>query len=315
MSQWQFTPGRAICEPVLCPPAFWNNLYSSATVCAGIFWRIWRFCLICRSGLSWFIPWVMSARSTCRVITEPAGACPFGGTAVRNNPTGVKAGGVGGCWPTSAATQPGGYLLTPRNPPENPRDTVPSEMSSRCVTLTQRGYGNLFIVMRITAAELWPQFNFTRAMIHGALSSNRGGSIRSFRAIGWNLLSYFTRIPRDRRGLVMLAVINQCLTGSGPDVGWACREFFLHGRIRFCGIGCSEWQVNPARWCAPAHEYMSGRSVGGAQHTAKYVQWRQPACVLFKIQQRAEGLAVLPHLSWWAAHWGHHGPEWNTLLS
>lgn len=66
------------------------------------------------SGLSWFIPRVMSARSPCQVITEPAAACPVGALAVRNNPAGVKACGERGCRPTSAATQPGAIFLTPR---------------------------------------------------------------------------------------------------------------------------------------------------------------------------------------------------------
>lgn len=66
-----------------------------------------------------------------------------------------------------------------------------------------------------------PHYNPTEA----ALSDTLG-------ALDGNVFSYFSRIPRNRRGPVMVAVIHQCRTGSGLDGGWAYRQF-SGGTIRF----------------------------------------------------------------------------------
>lgn len=90
----------------------------------------------------------------CEVLSGPCGAgAPRSEiTLLRFNPTGLKM-----LTYIDRYTASQGYLLTPENPPENPPApcrTEPSEMSSHRVTLTKGGYGNVVIVMRITATGL-----------------------------------------------------------------------------------------------------------------------------------------------------------------
>lgn len=59
-----------------------------------------------------------------------------------------------------------------------------------------------------------------------------GGSIPHYNSHGQEFVFLFHLDSRDSRGLLMVAVINQCRTGSGLDVGWAYREFSVE-RIRF----------------------------------------------------------------------------------
>lgn len=59
-------------------------------------------------------------------------------------------------------------------------------MSSLCVTLTQRGYGNPFIVMRITVACLCLQFDSTQALIHAAC-----GSVQHYKSTEWEFVFLF----------------------------------------------------------------------------------------------------------------------------
>lgn len=119
------------------------------------------------SGPTDFIPpRVTPARSPCQVITEPAAACPVGARRSEITPPETKAAGRGEK-DVDLHLPPHNHVacvlpIQQKFPGENPRDTPPCDMSCLCVTLTHGGYGNLFIVMRMEAARLWTQFEFTQ---------------------------------------------------------------------------------------------------------------------------------------------------------
>lgn len=148
----------------------------------------------------WFIPWVTSA--PCQVLTEPAGACPVGASRSEITPLEIKPAGLEDADLYRQLWNQGLSFNTAKIQQKIPET---SQVSSLCVTLTQRGYGNLFIVMRRTAAGLWSQFTFNTGNDSWCIIILQRSSIWDCRS----LFSYFTRIPRNRRGLVMEAAISQ----------------------------------------------------------------------------------------------------------
>lgn len=113
MSQWQWSGWMCDLTLSLSINIFSpNNFHSSVPSC------LYVQCQRSECPCSVRPKLVHTASHVCALLVPSdngTGCClSCRGSAVRNNPAGVKACGERGCWPTSAATQPGAIFLTPR---------------------------------------------------------------------------------------------------------------------------------------------------------------------------------------------------------